>query len=93
MFQAFDKPPSGVFRLQLIKKVAPGFTIRLLALDHLVGHDEYRMGHSHNRALLAAPCGEPPILGTSIGTPGPRGGVGCLNHYGAQEAMACAGLA
>jgi hypothetical protein len=33
MFQAFDEPPSGVFRLQLIKKVAPGFTLRLLALD------------------------------------------------------------
>jgi hypothetical protein len=35
MFQAFDQPPSGVFRLPRIKKVTPGFTIRLLALDHL----------------------------------------------------------
>ena len=93
MFQAFDKPPSGSFRLQLIKKVTPGFTIRLLALDHIVGHDEHRMGDGHNRALLAAPAGEPPVLCTEIGTLGPRGGVGRLDQHGTQEAIALAGLA
>jgi hypothetical protein len=93
MFQPFDEAPRGVFRLQLINKVAPGFTIRRLALDHRVGHDAYRLGHSHHRAFRAAPYGEPPVLGTSLGTPGPRGGVGCLHPYGAQEAMALAGLA
>jgi hypothetical protein len=36
MFQAFDQSASGVFGLKSVKKVGPGFTIRLLALDHIL---------------------------------------------------------
>ena len=74
-FQTFDQSASSVFRLQPVKKVGPGVAIGLLPLNHVVGHDQDRVGHCHNGALLATTCGEPPVLRLQIGALGPRGGV------------------
>ena len=93
LFQAFDESPSRVFRLQPVKKVGPGVAVRLLALDHVVGHDQHRVGDRENRALLAAPRRQPPVLRTEIGAFGARGGVAGLHQGGPQEAIALAGLA
>jgi hypothetical protein len=93
MLQPFDEAPSGVFRLQPVKKVGAGFAVGFLALDHVIGHDEPRMGDGPNRALLAAPRGQPPILRTQVGTFCPRGGVGRLHGYRTPQAMTFARLA
>jgi hypothetical protein len=87
MFQPFDKALSRVFRLQPVKKVGPGVTIRLLALDHVIGHDEHRMGDSHKGALLPTSWSQPPVLRTERGPFGPRGGMGRWHQHSAQEAM------
>jgi hypothetical protein len=59
MFQSFDEAPNGVFRLQPVEKVGPGFTIRLFPLDHGIGYDQDRVGHRQNHAPLAAATGQP----------------------------------
>ena len=80
LFQSCDQAPSGGCRLQPVKKVGPGFTIRLLALDHGIGHDEQRMGDGPNRTRLPAPRGQLPVLRTEVGPFGPRGaGAACTS--------------
>src|SRR5919197_422871 len=89
-FQAFDQSPSGVFRLQPVKKVGPGFAVGLLTLEHVVGYDQNREGHGENRAFLAAPRREPPVLRTEIGAFGPRGSMGRLSQSGPHwESASC----
>ena len=78
--QTFDEAPSDVFRLQSSEKVSPGVAVRLPAWDHGVGHNQNRVGHGENCALLSAPRRETSVLRTEIGAFGARRGVGGL-HY------------
>jgi len=91
--QTFDQSPSGVFRLQSIKQVGPGFAVRFPALDHVIGYDQDRVGHSWHCTLPATATGQPPVLRTQIGVFGPGGRVSRLHEGGPQEAIALAGRA
>jgi hypothetical protein len=65
-FQTFNQSPSGIFRLQSIKEVGSGVAVGFLTLDHVVGHDQDRVGHGENRPLLATATGQPFIPSTQI---------------------------
>jgi hypothetical protein len=40
-------------------------------LDHIIGHDQDRMGHRHNCTLLVTARGKPPVWRIQIGALGP----------------------
>jgi hypothetical protein len=91
-FETFDEASSRVFRLKMVETVGPGFAVGFPALDHIIGHDQDRVGHRHHGALLATARREPPILCIQIGAFGPRGGVSRLHQGSSQDEMALAGL-
>ena len=67
MCQPFDQAPRRVFRWPPVNTVGPGVTIRLLALAHVLGHAEPRIGDRHHGALVPTPCRQPPGRRTRSG--------------------------
>ena len=76
MLQPLDQPSRRVCGVKMVEQAGREVAGRFLALEHLIGHDQDRVGRSCHGALPATPRREPPVLCLQIGALGPRGGEG-----------------